>query len=114
MSTALVAWPMRFLSACGRGLKAAFGPLITKDFWIKVFALCAREMIAAFMKTLGGKLMSYGMSREDPEVKRAAQSPASSAFNYAPSRPDFSSGQNTYQSGFSQRPATSAFPGFNQ
>ena len=75
MSSALVVWPVRMMRACWDGVKSALGPLITKDFWVRVMALCAKEMVATFMKTLGGKFMSYGSSREDPEIKKATAQP---------------------------------------
>jgi len=77
--------PVRIWRGFKAGVTDILGQLTTKDFWVKLAKVCAKEMVAAFLKTLGGKFLSYGISREDPEVKKTVQTSASgngsAAFN---------------------------------
>ena len=77
--------PVRIWRGFKLGVADILGQLTTKDFWVKLATVCAREMVSAFLKTLGGKFLSYGISREDPEVKKtvntAQTTGAAAAFN---------------------------------
>lgn len=65
--------PVRIFRGFCSGVRDILGQLTQREFWIKLIQTCAKEMVSAFLKTLGGKFLSYGIQREDPEVKRAAQ-----------------------------------------
>jgi hypothetical protein len=73
VAAAKVILPVRIWKGLCVGVKDILGQLMTTDFWVKLFKICAKEMVSAFLKTLGGKFLTYGISREDPEVKKAAQ-----------------------------------------
>lgn len=90
------AFPVRFvlsltfgvktlLVSMKRGFLYALGQLATKSFWKKLVAAAVKEMVGAFMKTLGGKFMTYGIGQEDPEIKKTARTmegtTASAAFS---------------------------------
>ena len=83
--------PARIFHGVMSGISSALGALITRDFWLDLGARVIREMINAFMKTLGAKFLTYGSSREDPDVKRAAAAAnntgGNSAFSSASSYP---------------------------
>jgi len=86
--------PVRIWRGFKAGVADILGQLTTKDFWIKLVKVCAKEMVAAFLKTLGGRFLSYGISREDPDVKKAVNTAtntaASAAFNGGyPARPEY-------------------------
>lgn len=93
--------PVRIWRGFCSGVRDILGQLTRKDFWVNLIQLCAKEMVSAFLKTLGGKFLTYGISREDPEVKKAAQTVtgtgSSSAFSggYTP-RSDYHRGGGDY------------------
>lgn len=76
VETVKVILPVRIWKGLCTGVRDILGQLMTTDFWVKLFQVCAREMVSAFLKTLGGKFLTYGISREDPEVKKASQTAA--------------------------------------
>jgi len=128
--------PVRICRAIKSGVCNALGALASRDFWLDLGAKVIREMINAFMKTLGAKFLTLAVSREDPEVKRAAaasqlnNSPAfssSPAFGSAPSYPSaprygttpsgmsggYNNGYNSYPPAPAPQPRTDIkFPGF--
>ena len=73
------------LACIKKGFLFALGQLATKSFWRTLVASAIKEMIGAFMKTLGGKFMTYGISQEDPETKKTSRTmegtTASAAFS---------------------------------
>ena len=94
--------------------KRSLGQLATKAFWTSLIAMIVKEMIAAFMKTLGGKFLTYGVSREDPEIKKAAQSasaPAGFSNNYNPPSNYTPPPRSDFRSQYSSSNDTN-FPGF--
>ena len=115
--------PVRIWNGFKAGVSDILGQLTTKEFWVKLAKVCAKEMVSAFLKTLGGKFLSYGISREDPEVKKAvntAQSTgAAAAFNggynartdYPRSSEYGSSAYRSYPAPVSPQPDGN-FPGF--
>ena len=64
--------PVRIYTGFKTGVCNALGQLASRDFWLDLGAKVIREMINAFMKTLGAKFLTMAVSREDPEIKRAA------------------------------------------
>lgn len=79
--------PVRIWQGMCVGIKEVLGQLTRKDFWVNLLQVCAKEMVSAFLKTLGGKFLTYGLQREDPEIKKAAQTMTSTGSSSA-----FSSG----------------------
>lgn len=75
--------PVRIWRGFTAGISEILGQLTTKEFWVKLAKVCAKEMVSAFLKTLGGKFLSYGISREDPDVKKAVNTASSSAASTA-------------------------------
>lgn len=117
--------PARIYRGLKSGITSALGALVTRDFWMDLGARVIKEMINAFMKTLGSKFLTYGSSREDPEVKRAAQAAStggSSAFSSSQSQSGYNSrfGNESYRSGYGNYPSVMTpaprneekFPGF--
>jgi hypothetical protein len=105
MSSAVINYPKKTVELLKRGaiavkegVKRILGPLLTTEFWAKTMALCAQEMIAAFMMALGGRFLEQGRARKVPELDKNRQSPAGTAFNYGPTaqRPEFSNGYGNY------------------
>jgi len=78
-------------------VSTALGQMATGEFWIKLFETIVKQMVNAFMITLGGKLLTYGVNREDPEVKKTVNiygghqttAAAAAAFNGASVRQDY-------------------------
>lgn len=102
-------WPMRVMTSVVGGVRCALGQLATKLFWTKLSEIIVREMVNAFLKTLGTKLLTYGTSREDPEIKKTAQTIAQGTGNAA-----FSSGGYTRpEPNYSTRPDYSQ-PGYGR
>lgn len=98
--------PARVWQGIAEWVKTAFGQMATGEFWLKLLETIVKQMVNAFMITLGGKLLTYGVNREDPEVKKTASiyggqaapvTAASSAFNGNSVRQD-------YVSQYSHRP----------
>ena len=109
-ATAKVFLPVRIFRGIRKGIGHALGQLATRSFWKKLISAAITEMVAAFMKTLGGKFLTYGITREDPETKKAAQGVNSTTANAA-----FSNGyqpRTSYNNGYNQQPVDSPFPGF--
>lgn len=75
----------KLLVGIKKGFLYALGQLATKAFWKTLVAAAIKEMVGAFMKTLGGKFMTYGISQEDPEIKKTSRTmegtTASAAFS---------------------------------
>lgn len=74
IEVAKVSLSVRVWNGLCTGVRDILGQLMTSDFWIKLFQMCAKEMVSAFLKTLGGKFLSYGLSRENQELKKTTQS----------------------------------------
>jgi hypothetical protein len=108
--------PARFWNCLVEWVEKAFGNMATREFWVKLLETIVKQMVNAFAITLGGRLMTYGVSREDPEVKKTATmytggqttAAASAAFNGNSVRPDYA---NQYANGRSySAPAPSQTP----
>ena len=84
--------PVRFVKGLLRSISNALGQLVTRDFWLDLGARVIREMINAFTKTLGAKFLNFGISREDPEVKRSAQAAQQTGGASAFSSPTYNGG----------------------
>jgi len=99
--------PVRVFKGALTGVKKALGSLATQEFWLKLLATVAKEMVSAFLKALGGKLLQHGLSREDSDLKKTAQTMASQGASSAFSSPSSSSG---YSSDFSRRSDYRSYP----
>jgi hypothetical protein len=117
--------PAKFWRGLVAWVEKAFGSLATKEFWIKLLETIVKQMVNAFMITLGGRLLTYGVAREDPEVKKnasmygggQANTAAQAAFSGNAVRPDYAS-QYVNKPEFrgyaapAQTPLEKSFPGF--
>jgi hypothetical protein len=87
--------PARLWHGLAEWVRTALGNMAAGEFWLKLFETIVKQMVNAFLITLGGKLLTYGVSREDPDVKNTTRvyggmaAPASSAFSGSSVRPDF-------------------------
>lgn len=110
--------PARVWRGIAEWVKTAFGQMATGEFWVKLLETIVKQMVNAFMITLGGKLLTYGVNREDPEVKKTANiyggtavpaTAAASAFSGNAVRQDYASQYaprgNDYRSTVAQVPA---------
>lgn len=117
--------PARMVNSLATGVKAVFGQMATKKFWLDMASLAVKQMVNAFLITLGGKLLTYGTSREDPEVRKTANiyggggvNTAASAFSGSPVRQDYASqftrqvDPRSYPVPVQQTPIEKTFPGF--
>jgi len=99
MELVVRALPLKLWHGIVEWAKTALGQMATGEFWFKLFETIVRQMTNAFLITLGGKLLTYGVDREDPLVKRTANiyggqqaaTAAASAFNGTAVRQDYSS-----------------------
>jgi len=99
MELVVRALPLKLWQGIVEWAKTALGQMATGEFWLKLFETIVKQMVNAFMITLGGKLLTYGVDREDPTVKRTASiyggqqvaTAAASAFNGNAVRQDYSS-----------------------
>jgi hypothetical protein len=99
MELVVRALPLKLWQGIVEWAKTALGQMATGEFWLKLFETIVKQMVNAFMITLGGKLLTYGVDREDPAVKRTANiyggqqvaTAAASAFNGSAVRQDYSS-----------------------
>lgn len=109
-------WAVKVFRGITGGIRNALGQLATKLFWTKLSEIIVKEMINAFVKTLGAKLLTYGTSREDPEIKRTAQTvtqgTGSSAFSGSTgySRPESSFSRPDYAQPAYTRPDYRSYP----
>jgi hypothetical protein len=90
--------PRRIIGGIKSGISNALGQLASREFWLDLGARVVKEMINAFMKTLGAKFLNFGVSREDQDIKRSAQAATQSGGNAA-----FS---NNYYTGAPKYPET--------
>lgn len=97
VEAAVRALPVKIWQGLAEWVRIAFGKMATGEFWLKLLETIITQMVNAFMITLGGKLLTYGVSREDPEVKNTkniyggqqAATAATAAFNGAAVRQDY-------------------------
>ena len=111
-------WPVRVMSSIIGGIRSALGQLATREFWTKLSKIIVQEMISSFFKTLGVKFMTVGASREDPEIKRTAQTVTQTSANAAFSansgstytRPESTYSRPDYSTGGYSRPDYRSYP----
>lgn len=99
MELVVRALPIKLWQGIVEWAKTALGQMATGEFWLKLFETIVRQMTNAFLITLGGKLLTHGVDREDPVVKRTANiyggqqvaTAAATAFSGNAVRQDYSS-----------------------
>jgi len=115
LKQALIHMPAKVWDSIIAWVRTALGQMATVEFWIKLLETIVTQMANAFMITLGGRILTYGVSREDPEVKKNATIyggaqqtvPAAAAFNGNGVRPDYQSQYNRppeYNRGYQTAP----------
>lgn len=120
--------PAKVWHAFVEWIRMALGRMATAEFWVELCEKILTQMWNAFVITLGGRIASYGVSREDPEIKKFVSMygvqpqpvpAAAAAFAGSQVRPDYASSYVNRASDFSrpyaapvQSPVDRSFPGF--